>query len=494
MQSSLCQRRTENYDSLQTFRPTNEVTIKDRYPLPLISELQDQLRKAKWFTALDLKGAFNLIRMKEGEEWKTAIRTQRGLFEYTVMPMGLTNAPATFQRMINNVLKEYLDKFVIAYLDDILIYSETLEEHKQHVHKVLQTLLEAKLLVEPEKAKFHVQEVEFLGHVIKPGRLEMQPSKIQAILDWPTPTCVKDIQAFAGLANYYRQYIKGFGEIRQPMDKLTRKDTPFKWEKPQQDAFDEIKRRVASKPVIATPNPELAYIIEADASGKGIGAVASQRNEQGELHPIAFYSRALKGPELNYGIPDQELLAIVEAFKEWKVYLIGAKHKITVYSDHKNLTSFTTTKDLNKRQVRWWEFLSEFDFDIIYRKGSENARADALSRRADYMATSDSNKLAILATNKDGSLTINKGINAIYRDEHSSEWDEKLIASYKDDQLLQNWNENPLITKGELFYRYKGKTYVPTQLQHELVKDLHELPAHGHQGVTKTLRTNQEKL
>jgi len=185
------------------YRRLNAITIKDRTPLPLISELRDRLRGKKWFTALDLTGAYNLIRIREGDEWKTAFRTRFGLFEYLVMPFGLTNAPATFQRMINHVLREHLDDFVVAYLDDILIYSDMLEEHVQHVHKVLKLLQDADLLVEPAKSVFHVQKVEYLGHIISYNEVRMDPKKVQAVKDWPEPTNVKEVQSFLGFANYY---------------------------------------------------------------------------------------------------------------------------------------------------------------------------------------------------------------------------------------------------------------------------------------------------
>ncbi|KAH8172320.1 reverse transcriptase (RNA-dependent DNA polymerase) domain-containing protein [Sarocladium implicatum] len=291
------------------FRQLNDITIKNRYPLPLIKELRDKLGTAQWFTALDLKGAYNLIRMKEGEEWKTAFRTREGLFEYLVMPFGLTNAPATFQEFINYVLREYLDIFVVVYLDDILIFSNTLEEHKKHVHLVLQTLQDNNTLVEPDKCEFHVQHIKFLGYKICPGEVRMDRTKLDTIRDWPRPTNVKEVQA-------------------------------------------------------------------------------------------------LLGPELNYPIHDKELMAIIEAFREWKHYLSGASHQVKVYTDHKNLTTFTTTKDLNKRQIRWSEFLSEFNFEIIYRKGSENGRADALSRREDLKPAEPVQLFAILRENADGGLEL----------------------------------------------------------------------------------------
>ncbi|GKU09172.1 unnamed protein product, partial [Fusarium langsethiae] len=206
------------------YRRLNALTIKDRTPLPLITELKDRLQGKQVFTALDLKGAYNLIRIKKGDEWKTAFRTKFGLFEYLVMPFGLTNAPATFQRMINNVLRQYLDVFVVCYLDDILIFSDNEEEHREHVHKVLKALQDANLLVEPEKSHFHVTEVDFLGHTISPGEIRMDRKKIAAVRDWPVPTTVKEVQSFLGFANYYRRFIRDFSKIANPLTELTKKD------------------------------------------------------------------------------------------------------------------------------------------------------------------------------------------------------------------------------------------------------------------------------
>ncbi|QLI69282.1 Transposon Tf2-2 polyprotein [Metarhizium brunneum] len=206
------------------YRRLNAITMKDRTPLPLISELQDRLHGMNWFTAVDLKGAYNLIRIKKGHKWMTAFRTKFGLFEYLVMPIGLTNAPATFQRIINSVLQEYLDNFVVVYLDDILIFSKTLEDHKGHIHTVLKTLQDAKLLLEPAKYKFYTQEVDFLGHTIQPNKIQIEKTKIEAVRNWPTPKNIKNIQSFRGFANYYKRFIKSYNKIAAPLDELTKKN------------------------------------------------------------------------------------------------------------------------------------------------------------------------------------------------------------------------------------------------------------------------------
>lgn len=358
----------------------NEITVKDRIPLLLITEMRDRLHGAQWFTALDLKGAYNLIRVKEGDEWKTAFRTKFGLFEYVVMPFGLTNAPATFQRMINKVLQKFIDRTCVVYLDDILIFSKTQEEHTQHVHEILQALQDANLLVEPEKSKFYAQEVDFLGHTIRPGEIAMQKEKLEPVKDWPIPKNVKDIQKFLGFANYYRRFIKDFSKIATPLNELTKKDKEFRWNDKTQKAFDQIRKLLLEEPILITFDPEKPVILETDSSDFALGAVISHEDDHGKRRPIAFYSKKLHGAELNYPIYDKEFLAIVNAFKEFRPYLMGNKHKITVYTDHKNIAYFATTQKLTGRQMRYAEYLAEFDYKILHCKGTENGRADALSR------------------------------------------------------------------------------------------------------------------
>lgn len=299
------------------------------------------------------------------------------------MPFGLTNAPASFQAMINHVLRNYLDQFVVVYLDDILIFSKTQEEHERHVHQVLATLEDAQLLVEPGKAKWQAEEVKYLGYCISPGKIGMDPEKVRAIRDWPRPQNVKDVRSVLGFMNFYRRFVKGYSQVATPLTQLTKKDQAFEWKEPQQQAFDKLKELILQEPILKIPDPEKPFEVETDASEFALGGQLGQRDEEGRLHPVAFYSKKLNGPELNYQIHDKELMAIIEAFREWKHYLTGTKHPVKVYTDHKNLTNFTTTKALNKRQTRWAEFLSEFNFTIIYRKGTENGRADALSRRSD---------------------------------------------------------------------------------------------------------------
>lgn len=246
--------------------------------------------------------------------------------------------------MINQVLREYLDIFVVVYLDDILIFSDDLETHKEHVYKVLKKLEEAKLLVEPEKSFFHVQEVNFLGHTIRPNEIRMEQGKVAAVKDWEEPKTVKEVQAFLGFANYYRRFIKDYGKIAAPLHDITKKEIEFQWNDEQHRAFCEIKERILSEPVLRMFDPTREVELETDASDFAISAQIGQKDDEGKLHPVAFYSKKLHGAELNYPIYDKEFIAIMRAFEEFEHYCLGTQHKVKVYTDHKNIQYFATTQ------------------------------------------------------------------------------------------------------------------------------------------------------
>ena len=264
------------------YRKLNAITIKDRYPLPLADELRARLQGAKMFTKLDLRGAYNLVRIKEGEEWKTAFRTRYGHYEYQVMPFGLTNAPASCMRMMNEVLGPFLDKTCICYLDDILVYSSKEEEHAGHVKGILKALADANLLCKPEKCEFHTKRTEFLGFVVTPGGLSMDPSKVSAILEWKPPTNVRETQSFLGFANFYRRFVKGYSAIAAPLTELTKKDQDFAWTNKAQTAFDELKQAFTEAPILMTFDPEKPITVETDSSDYALGAVLSQPGETGK--------------------------------------------------------------------------------------------------------------------------------------------------------------------------------------------------------------------
>ena len=306
------------------YRALNTITIKNRYPLPLIRETLDQLCKAVWYTKLDIVGAFNRIRMKEGEEWETAFRTCSGLYEYLVMPFGLANAPSTFQNYINDVLgPDILDVFGTAYVDNILVYSQTLEEHRNHVKLVLCRLRDASLQVDISKCDFEVHQVKYLGLIIQsatedgqPGSVSMDPAKTNAIKEWKPPASLKEVQSSIAFANFYRRFIKDFAKLASPLTALTKKNVAFKWETPEQHAFESIKEAFSTAPILQHFDPEKECVVETDASDYVSSAVLSQPDHKGVLRPVAFLSRCHLPAECNYEIYDKELLAIVHAFEE----------------------------------------------------------------------------------------------------------------------------------------------------------------------------------
>jgi hypothetical protein len=473
------------------YRHLNSITIKDRHPLPLIHEIQDRIQGAKYFSKYDITNAYNRIRIKAGHEWKTAFRTKYGHFEYMVMPFGLTNAPATFQRFIFSALEEYLDDFVIAYLDDILVFSKTEEEHVEHNKKVLQKLREAAVTLKLKKCEFHVQETSFLGYTISPDGLGMEEEKVKSITEWPTPRSVKDVQSFLGLANYYRRVIPGYAQIAAGLYRFTKKGETFLWDQKAEEAFQNLKELFQNRTILAIFDYEKPITIETDASDYALGAQLTQPGNDGKPRPIAFWSRKMIPAELNYDIHDKELLAIVSAFQVWRAYLEGAKHTVTVRTDHHNLTFFTTTKKLTRRQARWAEILAQYDFKIVHCKGTENSVADALSRRADYEIGTKEAEPAILRTDDQGNIVYNQQILAATSEIEDNEWLQQLKEATAQDEGLQRIlgdtqrNESTQLDNGLLLIH--GLIYIPRTLQKEVIRRHHDMPTHGHMGIEKTM-------
>lgn len=368
------------------YRALNRLTKKDRYPLPLIHETLERIGKAKWFTKLDVIAAFHKIRIAEGDEWLTAFRTRFGLYEWLVTPFGLANAPSTFQRYINWTLRDYLDDFASAYLDDVLIFSSgTLAEHRTHVGKVLERLRDAGLQLDIDKCEFEVKSTKYLGFIIEAGvGIRMDPEKVKAILDWETPRTVKGVRSFLGFANFYRRFIKGFSEVTAPLSELTHKDRKFEWNNTADRAFRQLKELFTTAPILVQFDPERETIVEADSSGWAIGGVLSQYDSDGLLRPVAYFSRKNTPAECNYEIHDKELLAIICCLKEWESELTSVE-RFTIITDHKNLRYFTALRRLTERQMRWAGVLSRYDFTLQYRPGRLAIRPDALSRREQDM-------------------------------------------------------------------------------------------------------------
>ncbi|GJV54678.1 reverse transcriptase domain-containing protein [Tanacetum coccineum] len=356
------------------YRELNKLTIKNRYPLPRIDDLFDQLQGACCFSKIDLRSGYHQLRVREEDIPKTAFRTRYGHFEFTVMPFGLTNAPAIFMDLMNRVCKPYLDKFVIVFIDDILIYSKSEEEHEVHLKTILDLLEKEKLYAKFSKCEFWLKEVQFLGHVVNRDGIHVDPSKVESVKNWKTPESSTEIRSFLGLAGYYRRFIENFSKIAKPLTLLTQKNKAYVWGDKQDEAFQILKEKLCNAPVLALPDGPDDFVVYCDASKQGFGSVLMQRGKV-----IAYASRQLKKHENNYTTHDLELGAVVFALKIWRHYLYGTKS--VIYTDHKSLQYIFDQKDLNMRQRRWIELLSDYECEIKYHPGKANVVADALSRK-----------------------------------------------------------------------------------------------------------------
>ncbi|GJU53022.1 putative reverse transcriptase domain-containing protein [Tanacetum coccineum] len=325
------------------YRELNKLTIKNRYPLPRIDDLFDQLQGACCFSKIDLRSGYHQLRVREEDIPKTAFRTRYGHFEFTVMPFGLTNAPTIFMDLMNRVCKPYLDKFVIVFIDDILIYSKSEEEHEVHLKAILDLLKKEKLYAKFSKCEFWLQEVQFLGHVVNRDGIHVDPSKVESVKNWKTPESSTEIRSFLGLAGYYRRFIENFSKIAKPLTLLTQKNKTYVWGDEQDEAFRILKEKLCNAPVLALPDGPDDFVVYCDASKQGFGCVLMQRGKV-----IAYASRQLKKHEKNYTTHDLELGAVVFALKIWRHYLYGTKS--VIYTDHKSLQYIFDQKDLNMRQ------------------------------------------------------------------------------------------------------------------------------------------------
>ncbi|GJX41466.1 putative nucleotidyltransferase, ribonuclease H [Tanacetum coccineum] len=356
------------------YRELNKLTVNNRYLLPRIDDLFDQLQGSRCFSKIDLRSGYHQLRVHEENIPKTAFRTMYGHFEFTVMPFGLTNAPTVFMDLMNRVCKSYLDKIVIVFIDDILIYSKSKEEHEVQLRLVLELLRKEKLYAKFSKCEFWLQEVHFLGHVVNQNGIHVDPGKIEAVKNWEAPTSPIGVCSFLGLAGYYRRFIANFSRIAKPLTLLTQKNKKYVWGAEQEGSFQLLKSKLCDAPILSLPDGVEDFVVYCDASNQGLGCVLMQRNKV-----IAYASRQLKIHEKNYTTHDLELGAVVFALKFWRHYLYGTKS--VIYTDHKSLQHIFDQKELNMRQRRWIELFSDYECEIRYHPGKANVVADALSRK-----------------------------------------------------------------------------------------------------------------
>ena len=475
------------------YRILNNNTVKDKFPIPRIDEIISKFGKAKVFSKLDLMSGYFQVRINDEDMEKTAFSTEFGHFEWVVMPFGLTNAPSTFQRMMNEVLGPYLGKFVQVYLDDIIIYSPSIETHYQHLREVLNTLKQNKLVAKRKKCSLFYQSLQFLGHVISNKGVHVDPTKIDKINEWPIPTTVKEAQSFIGLSGYYRRFIANYSKIAAPIfNFITGKS---KWEKSQQDAFDELKRSLTNAPVLVHPIWDEGYkfVVHSDACGSALGYVLEQVDPNGKTRGvIAYGSKKLVGSQLNYSIYDREFMAVVEALHTWRYYLLNrhfilkTDHKSLIYLKNQNLIDST-------RVARWLDYLSQYDFSIEYIQGRKNSVADALSR---YPYKVSANNLfitqveSVVAPNEELKEEIIKGYS---KDEELSEIYDVLQNNLPVPKTINNYIKHYRLHDKLLYFTtvpgdISNRIAIPnnSELIRKLIKNAHDLPSAGHFGFYKT--------
>jgi len=356
------------------YRGLNRVTVKNKYLLPRIDELLDQLKGAKWFSKLDLASRYHQIPIDPRDVRKTAFRTHYGHNEFVVMPFGLTNAPAALMKMMNGVFREFLDEFVIIFIDDILVYSKDEGTHQNHLRAVLERLRGHKLFAKLSKCSFWQRRVGFLGHIVSDQGVSVDPEKVKSIKEWPRIKSATEIRSFLGLAGYYQRFVKGFASMAQPLTRLTGKDTKLQWSDECEKSFADLKLMLTSALVLTLPEADEPYIVYTDASITGLGCVLMQKGSV-----IAYASRQLRKHGGNYPTHDLEMFAVMFALKIWRSYLYSAK--VQIFTDHKSLKYIFTQPELNLRQRRWMELVADYDLDIAYHPGNVNQVADASSRR-----------------------------------------------------------------------------------------------------------------
>ncbi|KAJ9531498.1 hypothetical protein QJQ45_015038 [Haematococcus lacustris] len=367
------------------FRALNQQTLKNRYPLPRIDDLLDQLSGAQVFSKIDLRSGYHQIRVAEDDIPKTAFRTRYGHYEFTVLPFGLCNAPATFQQLMNDVFKPHLDDFVLVYLDDILVFSKSAADHERHLHLTLSLLRQHQLCANLAKCAFWLDTVDFLGHIVSAAGIQPDPTKVKAVLDWPAPQDKHQLRSFLGTANYYRRLLHHHAHRVLPLTDLLRDEQPWRWGEVEQRAFADIKAAMASSPVVRPPDFSLPFTVKTDASLFAIGAVLTQQDSSGAEYVVAYESRKLNPAQVNYPAHERELLAVLHALTTWRHYLLG--RPFIVETDNSATTHVLTQSNLTGRQMRWTQRLAEFDITFVHKAGKHHTVPDALSRRPDHQLT-----------------------------------------------------------------------------------------------------------
>lgn len=501
------------------YRKVNAITRKDAYPLPRVDDTLDTLSGAQWFSTLDLISGYWQVEMDPTDIEKTAFCTHEGLFEFQVMPFGLCNAPATFQRLMDMVLAGIKWKNCLVYLDDIIVIGKTFREHLANLKEVFQRLREAGLRLKPNKCHFCSPQVEFLGHIVSRDGVHTDPRKTAKVAEWPKPTNKKEVQQFLGLANYYRRFVKDFSSIAKPLHRLTEKTAKFEWTTECQAAFEDLRHRLVTAPVLAFPDYSRPFLLDTDASGTGIGAVLSQVQEDGTERVIAYASRVLTRPERNYCVTRRELLAVVTFVQHFRPYLLG--RQFLLRTDHGSLTWLSNFKEPEGQLARWLERLQEYNFNIIHRPGRKHQNADSLSRRPCTQCGRESHEEdpapEVITVEQMAPILVEKSpeelrqkqlsdgpirfvLQAIEKGEKPKGEDVRSQGPTAQ-RLSQLWKKLT-VEKGVLWRRYEDvsgtstwlQLVVPQSLREEILQNLHAGTLGGHLGAEKTLAKVKERF
>lgn len=500
------------------YRELNKITKKDSYPLPRIEDTLEALAGAHWYSTIDLQSGYWQVEMAPTDKEKTAFVTGLGgLWQFKVMPFGLCNAPATFERVMETALQGLTRKICLVYLDDIIVFGQTFEEELANVAMVFQRLGDAGLKMSPKKCNLFQKRVKFLGHIVSSEGIQTDPEKLSVIRDWPTLTSKLDVQSFVGLCTYYRRFVQGFASIAKPLHRLTGEKVPFSWDTECEGAFLELKVRLTSAPILAFPRPDIPFVLDTDASLSGIGAVLSQTQEKLE-RVIGYFSRVLSRTERNYCVTRRELLAIVKAMVHFHHYLYG--RRFLVRTDHASLRWLLSFKNPEGQVARWLQRLGIYDFEIQHRPGRLHGNADALSRRPCEEA-GDCRQCARLELQRSVPVVVRalslQGDSEAWKIAQDRDVTLQRLRRWKVTGERPNWEEissleqplkvywaqwDSLFLRNDLLYRrwestdgtqIRWQLVVPRAKVPQVLAEHHDSPSGGHFAVNKTLERIRER-
>lgn len=466
------------------YRALNILTKKNNAPIPRIDELLDRLGQASVFSKMDMKTGFHQIRIKEADVEKTAFNTKYGHFEFLVMPMGLCNAPATFQSLMNSLFYDHLDEFVVVYIDDLLIFSTNRTDHLKHLEIVLSRLQENQLFVGRNKCHFMTDEIEFLGLKVSQNGIHIDPERKKAVEEWPRPRCIKELRSFIGLLQYFRRFVKNFSEVAAPLTNLTRKSSGIQnWNDECSEAFQSLKKKLTSSPILVAPNWEKEFRCHIDAMQYSVGGTLTQLDQEGQERVVAYYSRRLNEAEESYVSNDRELLGLVYFLKRFRCYLEGSTFE--VLTDNQVLSNFLTKKSLSRREMRWLDLFAEFNLDkITLVQGKIHVLGDALSRiptDSNFVINNISSSKPSFEDEFNSAYSTDQFFGPIYRALETGLLPSDPIQRKRIESIQHRFK----LHNGALLY--DGKKCVPRKLVKRVLYLSHDTPVGGHFSFTKTL-------